>query len=140
MLFLQAKLFYEPTVLKMISTKPIKAGEQVVSIPRSFPPKKIHRLPIPAQWNTYADPPNSALLRRYGHVDVIAPDAPNASADGQENVAGAPNPADIVEVRADLVVRSAIERAGGSDAEEAAKERIDWWLDEGGDECVSDPL
>uniref|UniRef100_D8QBI2 SET domain-containing protein n=1 Tax=Schizophyllum commune (strain H4-8 / FGSC 9210) TaxID=578458 RepID=D8QBI2_SCHCM len=109
-----AKLFYEPTVLKMISTKPIKAGDQV--------------------WNTYADPPNSALLRRYGHVDVIAPDAPNASTDGQENVAGAPNPADIVEVRADLVVRSAIERAGGSDAEEAAKERIDWWLDEGGDD------
>ncbi|KAL1680484.1 hypothetical protein EV122DRAFT_288740 [Schizophyllum commune] len=109
-----AKLFYEPTVLKMISTKPIKAGEQV--------------------WNTYADPPNSALLRRYGHVDVIAPDAPSASAEGQENVADAPNPADIVEVRADLVVRSAIERAGGSNAEEAAKERIDWWLDEGGDD------
>ncbi|KAL1695076.1 hypothetical protein GGG16DRAFT_45758 [Schizophyllum commune] len=109
-----AKLFYEPTVLKMISTKPIKAGEQV--------------------WNTYADPPNSALLRRYGHVDVIAPGVPNASAEGQENVAGAPNPADIVEVRADLVVRSAVERAGGSNAEEAAKERIDWWLDEGGDD------
>ncbi|KAL1721914.1 hypothetical protein EV715DRAFT_270783 [Schizophyllum commune] len=108
-----AKLFYEPTVLKMISTKPIKAGEQV--------------------WNTYADPPNSALLRRYGHVDVINP-AQSLGSDAQENVAGAPNPADIVEVRADLVVRSAIERAGGSNAEEAAKERIDWWLDEGGDD------
>ncbi|KAL1745674.1 hypothetical protein HDZ31DRAFT_35884 [Schizophyllum fasciatum] len=102
-----AKLFYEPANLKMISTRPIKAGEQV--------------------WNTYADPPNSALLRRYGHVDVV-------DADADQNVAGAPNPADIVEVRADLVVRSAIERAGGSTAEEAAKERIDWWLDEGGDD------
>ena len=99
-----------------------------------------HSLLTPPQWNTYADPPNSALLRRYGHVDVIAPEASNASADGQENIAGAPNPADIVEVRADLVVRSAIERAGGSDAEDVAKERIDWWLDEGGDECVSDCL
>ena len=35
--FLQAKLFYEPTVLKMISTKPIKAGEQVVR-----PAKHLH--------------------------------------------------------------------------------------------------
>ncbi|TRM70198.1 hypothetical protein BD626DRAFT_476605 [Schizophyllum amplum] len=103
-----AKLYHEPTVLKMISTRAIKAGEQV--------------------WNTYGDPPNGDLLRRYGHVDVV-----DASAD-DTNAAGSPNPADIVELRADVVVRSAIERAGGSTAEAAAKERIDWWLDEGGDD------
>lgn len=33
----------------MMATVAIKAGEQI--------------------WNTYADPPNSDLLRRYGHVD-----------------------------------------------------------------------
>ncbi|KAK4050640.1 Ribosomal lysine N-methyltransferase 4 [Microbotryomycetes sp. JL201] len=44
-----ARLFYEPKTLNMMSTKPIKKGEQI--------------------WNTYAEPPNSDLLRRYGHVD-----------------------------------------------------------------------
>ncbi|KAF5355520.1 hypothetical protein D9758_006380 [Tetrapyrgos nigripes] len=46
-----AKLFYEPTELKMLTTKPVKAGEQI--------------------WNTYGDLPNAKLLRRYGHVDVL---------------------------------------------------------------------
>ncbi|KAG0149390.1 hypothetical protein CROQUDRAFT_669256 [Cronartium quercuum f. sp. fusiforme G11] len=44
-----AKLFYEPNLLNMTVTKAIKAGEQI--------------------YNTYADPPNADLLRRYGHVD-----------------------------------------------------------------------
>ncbi|GAA5936316.1 ribosomal lysine N-methyltransferase [Sporobolomyces koalae] len=44
-----ARLFYEPQTLNMMSTARIAAGAQI--------------------FNTYADPPNSDLLRRYGHVD-----------------------------------------------------------------------
>lgn len=78
------------------------------------------------QWNTYGDPPNSDLLRRYGHVDLVPlPDEPN--------VLG--NPADVVEISADLVVRVCTE-AGSEDGRDGAKDRIDWWLEEGGDECV----
>ncbi|GAA5999605.1 hypothetical protein JCM5350_008121 [Sporobolomyces pararoseus] len=44
-----ARLFYEPQTLNMMSTSRIPAGSQI--------------------FNTYADPPNSDLLRRYGHVD-----------------------------------------------------------------------
>ncbi|KZT29157.1 SET domain-containing protein [Neolentinus lepideus HHB14362 ss-1] len=92
-----AKLFYETRNLNMITTKPIKAGEQI--------------------WNTYGDPPNSDLLRRYGHVDVIP------LPDGGEG-----NPADIVEIRADLIVDCV------STKPEDMSERIDWWLDQGGDD------
>jgi SET domain-containing protein 6 len=59
-----ARLFYEKDCLNMVSTKAIAKGEQI--------------------WNVYGDPPNSDLLRRYGHVDVH-------------------NPSDIVEITADLV-------------------------------------
>lgn len=41
------------------------------------------------------------------------------------------NPGDVVEVPADLVTSVIV-----IDAEQHLKERIDWWLDEGGDECV----
>ncbi|KAH7339918.1 hypothetical protein B0J17DRAFT_657309 [Rhizoctonia solani] len=77
-----AKLFYEPRVLKMITTKAISAGEQI--------------------WNTYGDPPNSELLRRYGYVDVP----------GQG--------LDIVEISGSLL-----------------KERVDWWLEMGGDDTFT---
>lgn len=90
-----AKLFYEKHTLRMVSTKPISAGEQI--------------------WNTYGDPPNSDLLRRYGHVDQV----PLPQGD-------VGNPADIVEIRADLVVSTANSQAD--------QERIDWWLEEGGDD------
>ncbi|KAK7473222.1 Ribosomal lysine N-methyltransferase 4 [Stygiomarasmius scandens] len=46
-----AKLFYESTELKMLTTKPVSMGEQI--------------------WNTYGDLPNAELLRRYGHVDLM---------------------------------------------------------------------
>ena len=68
-----------------------------------------------AQWNTYDDPPNSDLLRRYGHIDLLPLE------DGSLG-----NPGDIVEMPADLVLD-----ASGS---QNTKERVDWWLDEGGDE------
>lgn len=97
-----AKLFYEKDVLKMVSTRPIKSGEQI--------------------WNTYGDLPNAELLRRYGHVDIL----PLPSG-------GSGNPADVVEIKADLIVSvisSFLEAVKG----DQAKERIDWWLEAGGED------
>ncbi|KDQ21492.1 hypothetical protein BOTBODRAFT_99899 [Botryobasidium botryosum FD-172 SS1] len=90
-----ANLFYEEHILEMRATKPIKSGEQI--------------------WNTYGDPPNSDLLRRYGHVDMLT--LPDGSIG---------NPSDVVEITADLVVDIV--------ASEHSRERIDWWLEEGGDD------
>jgi len=95
-----AKLFYEERALRMVTTKPIKAGEQI--------------------WNTYGDPPNSDLLRRYGHVDLVPLRPP---------LAGEGNPADVVEVRADLVVSVSGRKAVGN-----TQERVDWWLEEADDD------
>ncbi|KAH7912417.1 hypothetical protein BJ138DRAFT_1083668 [Hygrophoropsis aurantiaca] len=101
-----AKLFYEESELRMVSTKPIKAGEQI--------------------WNTYGGPPNSDLLRRYGHVDLV----PLPQGD-------VGNPADIVEIRADLavsVVTGNRAELSSSSTNTSIQERIDWWLEEGGDD------
>ncbi|RXW25028.1 hypothetical protein EST38_g843 [Candolleomyces aberdarensis] len=97
-----AKLFHEKDELKMITTKSIKCGEQI--------------------WNTYGDLPNSELLRRYGHVDILP--LPNGE-DG--------NPGDVVEIRADAVV-NAVREAHPDLTTETITERIDWWLEEGGDD------
>ena len=59
-----ARLSYKPKVLEMRATRDILAGRQI--------------------FNTYANPPNSDLLRRYGHVDE-------------------PNDNDIVEIDAGLI-------------------------------------
>ncbi|KAI0339982.1 SET domain-containing protein [Trametopsis cervina] len=91
-----AKLFYEEQDLKMITTRPIKADEQI--------------------WNTYGDPPNSDLLRRYGHVDELPLEPP---------LSGIGNMADNVEVPADLVVK-----AVAKENTSAYQDRIDWWLEE----------
>ncbi|KAJ7661634.1 hypothetical protein B0H17DRAFT_953556 [Mycena rosella] len=93
-----AKLFYEKGDLRMVSTKAIKAGEQI--------------------WNTYGDLPNAELLRRYGHVDLLP--LPTGALG---------NPGDVVEIPADLAVPP--------DADsDATKARIDWWLEQGGDDVV----
>ncbi|KAJ7091963.1 SET domain-containing protein [Mycena belliarum] len=71
-------------------------------------------------WNTYGDLPNAELLRRYGHVDLLPlPGFPDALG----------NPGDIVELPADLAVPS------DADAD-AIKARIDWWLEQGGDDVL----
>ncbi|EJF65011.1 SET domain-containing protein [Dichomitus squalens LYAD-421 SS1] len=95
-----AKLFYEERELKMVTTKPVEAGEQI--------------------WNTYGDPPNSDLLRRYGHVDVVPLRPP---------LSGMGNPRDIVEVRADLIVSAVSKKV-----EYSLQERVDWWLEEAEDD------
>jgi len=95
-----AKLFYEAKDLRMVATKPIKAGEQV--------------------WNTYGDLPNSDLLRRYGHVDLVPVPQP---------LGGTGNPADVVEIRGDLAVAAVTDGqptpTGG---------RVDWWLENADDD------
>lgn len=80
----------------MLSTQPIPAGTQI--------------------FNTYADPPNSDLLRRYGHVD--------------EN-----NESDLVEISLELVVDLLGESVGLD--EEKREERAEWLLDLGVEEYVS---
>ena len=115
---MQAKLFYEPTVLKMISTKPIKAGEQVVRVPQFLSLSTLFLISV--QWNTYGDPPNSDLLRRYGFVDVTELEPP---------LSGEGNPADIVEVPANFVVEAAAKHTKNK-----TQERVDWWLEEAEDE------
>lgn len=106
-----AKLFYEKHHLHMVTTKPIKAGDQI--------------------FNTYGDLPNSDLLRRYGHVDLVpCPHLKGALG----------NPQDIVEIRADLVVNIV---CGDVSNSETYRQRIDWWLDQGGDDVFiidADPL
>ncbi|GAA5996004.1 ribosomal lysine N-methyltransferase [Rhodotorula paludigena] len=91
-----ARLFYEPTTLNMMSTSRIPAGAQI--------------------FNTYADPPNSDLLRRYGHVDEV-------------------NDADLVEVGLETVVDLVGEAKGLSEEEWEA--RVEWLLEMGIDDTFS---
>ncbi|GAA5821802.1 hypothetical protein JCM11251_001032 [Rhodosporidiobolus azoricus] len=91
-----ARLFYEPQTLNMMSTARIPAGEQI--------------------FNTYAEPPNSDLLRRYGHVDEV-------------------NDADLVEIGLEMVVDLVGEPAGLS--EEKREERAEWLLEIGVDDTFS---
>jgi SET domain-containing protein 6 len=65
------------------------------------------------------------LLRRYGHVDQVP------LSDG-----GLGNPADIVEIRADLVMATAEQRLPQQSGSWSS-ERVNWWLEEGGDECIA---
>lgn len=106
-----AKLFYEKHHLQMVTTKPIEAGEQI--------------------FNTYGDLPNSDLLRRYGHVDLV----PCPHLKGSLG-----NPQDVVEIRADIVVDVV---CGDLSTGKTYRRRIDWWLDEGGDDVFiidADPV
>ncbi|GAA5847048.1 hypothetical protein JCM9279_002668 [Rhodotorula babjevae] len=91
-----ARLFYEPATLNMMSTQRIPAGAQI--------------------FNTYADPPNSDLLRRYGHVDEV-------------------NDADLVEVGLETVVDLVGAAAGLSEEEREA--RAEWLLEVGVDDTYA---
>jgi N-lysine methyltransferase SETD6 len=88
----------------MVTTKPVAAGEQIVC---SFLCARL-------------DNPNSELLRRYGHIDLLS--LPRG---------GMGNPGDVVEIPADIVIDVLSRSPTGSDQ---SKERVDWWLEEGGDE------
>ncbi|KAK2464170.1 hypothetical protein APHAL10511_003627 [Amanita phalloides] len=99
-----SKLFHEEDCLRMVTTKSIRAGEQI--------------------WNTYGDLPNSELLRRYGHVDLVPlPDG------------GVGNPGDVIEIQVDIVVEAVLKHHPTPSSAES-RERIDWWLDNGGDDAI----
>ncbi|KAL7411012.1 hypothetical protein BDY24DRAFT_417352 [Mrakia frigida] len=109
-----ARLFYTETHLSMITTQPIASGAQI--------------------YNTYAHPPNSDLLRRYGHTDVIPP-----SLVGNEE--------DEVELRCDTLVAVAEEllekKAASTEGAPAwdkkawdMEGRVEFWLEEGGDDII----
>ena len=117
----QAKLFYEEHHLRMATTRSIRQGEQIVCFTFT---RGTRVLTQQTQWNTYGDPPNSDLLRRYGHVDQV----PLAIGD-------VGNPADIVEVRADHVMEI-IQHKLPQPTGPWSSERVNWWLEEGGDECI----
>ncbi|GAA6010244.1 hypothetical protein JCM11491_005408 [Sporobolomyces phaffii] len=91
-----ARLFYEPQTLNMMSTTRIPAGSQI--------------------FNTYADPPNSDLLRRYGHVDEV-------------------NDADLVEVGLEEVAELVGEGNGLS--EDEIEKRAEFLLDVGIDDVFA---
>lgn len=75
-------------------------------------------IPLGSQiFNTYADPPNSDLLRRYGHVDEE-------------------NGADLVEIGLEIVV-DLVGGEGMGLGEEEREERAEWLLEMGVDEYVS---
>lgn len=88
-----ARLFYKSHVLEMRATKAISAGEQI--------------------FNTYADPPNSDLLRRYGHVDE-------------------PNGSDVVELDAQLLLSASVAQLakvlsiGAEELKKDLAERLEW--------------
>lgn len=105
-----AKLFYEKDVLRMISTKDIARGDQI--------------------WNTYGDPPNADLLRRYGHVDLIPMDNKESNA---SSLFPYENPADEVEIRADLLLDICLNNASESEK----SQRTDVWLSLGGDDTFA---
>ncbi|KAG9309236.1 hypothetical protein JVU11DRAFT_10716 [Chiua virens] len=122
-----AKLFYESQMLRMVTTKNIRQCEQI--------------------FNTYGDPPNSDLLRRYGHVDLVRLHPPSSvhthGIDGDvemgddkdpETISCLGNPSDVVEIRADLIVHMVKKSRSGSKTEDDVRARIEWWLDEGEDD------
>lgn len=104
----------------MVATKPIKAGEQIVL--KQYLTPVYYFLSACIQWNTYGNLPNAELLRRYGHVDSLP--LPQG---------GEGNPGDVVEIRADDIVSIVIQRYP-SLTSASSQTKIDWWLEEGGDE------
>ncbi|KAA1105934.1 hypothetical protein PGT21_024461 [Puccinia graminis f. sp. tritici] len=99
-----ARLFYETDCLKMKATRNIKKGEQI--------------------YNTYGDPPNSDLLRRYGHVDD-------------------PNRFDVVEISIKTCVEVAQSHLCSQSApivsSEELQNRLDWALEMGIDDVFEVP-
>ncbi|KAF9519251.1 hypothetical protein BS47DRAFT_1358373 [Hydnum rufescens UP504] len=94
----------------------------VVSTSRSGRVKRImHRRTRKAYDDDDARAPGD-LLRRYGHVDSVP--LPDGSFG---------NPADVVEVKASLAVE-VVASTSKPDIAKSIDERIDWWLEQGGDE------
>ncbi|WAR52088.1 hypothetical protein PtB15_1B527 [Puccinia triticina] len=99
-----AKLFYETDCLKMKATRNIKKGEQI--------------------YNTYGNPPNSDLLRRYGHVDR-------------------PNQFDVVEISIktclDVAQSHLSSQSPALASSDQLQNRLDWALEMGIDDVFEVP-
>jgi SET domain-containing protein 6 len=78
---------------------------RLLSHPAGFPKRESS--------NTYAEPPNSDLLRRYGHIDE-------------------PNPNDVVEIDAKLIADVVCQQVKG--VAELQAEKVEWLLESGLDE------
>lgn len=97
----------------MIATRPIAKGEQI--------------------YNTYSSPPNAELLRKYGHVDILPLQTHILHELTKDVVGDWPfgNPEDEAMIEGSLIMAMAQERC-----KVKLDERVDWWLEEGGEECV----
>ncbi|WVO13500.1 hypothetical protein L204_101121 [Cryptococcus depauperatus] len=90
-------------------------------------------------FNTYDSPPNSELLRKYGHVDVLPLPSPLLALLEPSEIDIWPygNPADEVLLPGDLIV-NCVAKELDDKADESwegdVQERIDWWLEEGQDD------
>ncbi|ORX40881.1 hypothetical protein BD324DRAFT_612434 [Kockovaella imperatae] len=107
----------------MITERKVKLGDQI--------------------FNTYDSPPNSELLRKYGHVDVFAleSDALDRLEPGEVGDWPYGNPGDEVEISAKLVVKAAnaIREQCGERAlsDEDAEERGIAWVKDGQEDCFN---
>ncbi|WRT63504.1 uncharacterized protein IL334_000409 [Kwoniella shivajii] len=87
-------------------------------------------------YNTYSSPPNSELLRKYGHVDILPLSTELLDLLSEEEIRGWPfgNPADEVLLEGTLIV-DAVEKVLGGKADDKWRKsnakRVDWWLEEG---------
>jgi SET domain-containing protein 6 len=86
------------------------------------------------KYNTYASPPNSELLRKYGHVDTLelSPDLILELSHAEVGGYAFGNAGDEVEISGDLLVDAAVAAGHVSrEGPDGAASRVDWWLDEG---------
>lgn len=90
-----------------------------------------------SQFNTYGSPPNSELLRKYGHVDVfpLQPATLELSVELESPQWLFGNPGDEVELEGNYIVHAVAELGLGSEA--TSSERVDLWLEGGQDEYVA---
>ncbi|OWT40334.1 SET domain-containing protein 6 [Cryptococcus neoformans Bt1] len=84
-------------------------------------------------YNTYDSPPNSELLRKYGHVDVLPLPSDMLDLLNETELGSWPygNPGDEVLLQGDLIVGCVATELGGMHMKATLQDRIDWWLDEG---------
>ncbi|KAK6905051.1 hypothetical protein L486_02479 [Kwoniella mangroviensis CBS 10435] len=90
-------------------------------------------------YNTYASPPNSELLRKYGHVDILPLPSDLLALLTEEEIGGwgYGNPADEVLIDGEMVLKCVEKVTNKQQGEDLDKwkgkmtKRIDWWLEEG---------
>lgn len=91
-------------------------------------------LTVMVQFNTYASPPNSELLRKYGHVDQYPLPEEVVALLQEEEIGGQPtgNPGDEVVIEGDRILAAVHAITGKSEGK--LQERAEWWIEEGQDE------